>query len=314
MRLDVSVVMSVYNGDRYLRSSIESVLAQEGVSFEFIAVDDGSTDDSPRILAELEARDPRLRVIKQENTGLTQALIRGCAEARGEFIARHDADDVSLPGRLARQVARLRRSTEVVFVSCWAQAIGPEDEILLEPRPPPDVAQATRLLLRGGQGPCAHGTVMMRTEAYQAVGGYRWQFYYGQDSDLWLRLGERGGFAFVPETLYHYRVTPSSISYGRRSVQAVYGRLGHQCKRARQAGEDEAPFLAGAAAIAGPNRRPKCRMDSVGGNYFIGSCLKARGDTRGNNYLWLAIWERPWYLRAWARLFLGLGEVSDCRH
>ena len=98
---EVSIVMSVYNGACYLRAAVESVLDQQGVSFEFVVVDDGSTDESGAILDEYATRDPRLRVIHQQNTGLTQALIRGCSEARGEFIARQDADDVSLPGRLA---------------------------------------------------------------------------------------------------------------------------------------------------------------------------------------------------------------------
>jgi glycosyltransferase involved in cell wall biosynthesis len=98
----ISVVTSVYNGERYLRESLESVLSQEGVDLELIVVDDGSEDSTPEILADSATRDPRLRVLTQENRGLTVALIRGCAEARGEFIARHDLDDLSLPGRLRR--------------------------------------------------------------------------------------------------------------------------------------------------------------------------------------------------------------------
>ena len=96
----VSVVMSVYNGAKYLRESVESVLSQEGVAFEFIIVNDGSTDDSGIILAEYAARDDRIRIIEQENTGLTRALIRGCDEAQGKYIARQDADDISMPNRL----------------------------------------------------------------------------------------------------------------------------------------------------------------------------------------------------------------------
>ena len=92
---EVSVLMSVYNGARYLRAAIESVLSQQGVDFELLAVNDGSTDKSGSILDEYAARDPSVRVIHQENLGLTRALIRGCNEARGRFIARQDADDVS---------------------------------------------------------------------------------------------------------------------------------------------------------------------------------------------------------------------------
>lgn len=89
----VSVVMSVFNGARYLSASIASILSQEDVDFELIIVDDGSTDATPGLLAEFAARDARVRVIRQDNSGITQALIRGCAAARGTFIARQDADD-----------------------------------------------------------------------------------------------------------------------------------------------------------------------------------------------------------------------------
>ena len=99
----VSVVMSVFNGGDYLQTALESVLDQEGVDFEFVVVDDGSTDGSAAKLAEIARRDARVRVIRQENAGLTRALMRGCSEARGDFVARQDGDDLSCAGRLARQ-------------------------------------------------------------------------------------------------------------------------------------------------------------------------------------------------------------------
>ena len=96
----MSVVMSVYNGADRLASTLDSVLAQEEVDFEFIVINDGSIDESGRILDEYAARDRRIRVVHQENTGLTQALVTGCSMARGEFIARQDAGgDRSLPCR-----------------------------------------------------------------------------------------------------------------------------------------------------------------------------------------------------------------------
>src|SRR3569623_742811 len=103
----VSVVMGVYNGAAALPATMRSVLDQEGCALEIIVVDDGSSDDTPRLLDEWAARDARLRVIHQANTGLTGALIRGCGEVRGEFIARQDCGDRSLPGRLRSQAALL---------------------------------------------------------------------------------------------------------------------------------------------------------------------------------------------------------------
>ena len=105
---EVSVVMSVYNGAKYLRESVESILSQKSVDFEFIIVNDGSTDDSENILDEYAVQDNRIRIIKQKNMGLTQALIRGCNEARGTYIARQDANDVSLQGRLKKQLEYLK--------------------------------------------------------------------------------------------------------------------------------------------------------------------------------------------------------------
>ena len=89
----ISVVMSVYNDERYLRQSMESILGQEGVDLELIVIDDGSTDESPTILDEYARQDSRIRLMRQENRGLTMALIRACADAKGEFVARQDAVD-----------------------------------------------------------------------------------------------------------------------------------------------------------------------------------------------------------------------------
>src|SRR5262245_6785124 len=97
---EVSVVMSVYNGASNLPATINSILSQEGVALEFIVVNDGSTDKTGEILDDYARRDNRVRVIHQKNTGLTRGLIRGCDAARGEFIARQDAGDISLPERL----------------------------------------------------------------------------------------------------------------------------------------------------------------------------------------------------------------------
>src|SRR5262245_39044227 len=123
---EVSVVMSVYNGASHLAATLDSVLSQEGVELEFIVVNDGSTDKAGEILDDYARRDDRVRVIHQRNTGLTYALIRGCAAATGEFIARQDAGDVSLAGRLASQLDVFKKNTKVVMTSCGSRFIGPE--------------------------------------------------------------------------------------------------------------------------------------------------------------------------------------------
>ena len=142
---EVSVVMSVYNGASNLAATMDSILSQEGVEFEFIVVNDGSTDKTGEILDDYARRDDRVRVIHQENTGLTRALIRGCAAATGEFIARQDAGDVSLAGRLALQLDVFRNNSNVVMTSCGTRFVGPGNEVLYE------VCQAGDELHRGLQ-------------------------------------------------------------------------------------------------------------------------------------------------------------------
>ena len=113
----VSVVISVFNAGALLPQAMRSVLDQEGVDFEIVVVDDGSTDGSGEALDRYAREDPRVRVLHQENAGLTKALIRGCSQARGELIARQDVDDVSLPGRLEKQARLLRSDPSLAMVS-----------------------------------------------------------------------------------------------------------------------------------------------------------------------------------------------------
>ena len=297
---DISVVMSVYNGARRLREALDSVLSQEGVALEFIAVNDGSTDESGAILAEVASKDGRLRVIEQENAGLTKALIRGCAEARGRFIARQDSDDLSLPGRLAKQAAMLDADERLAFVSCWAYVYGPEAELLCEHRRPEDAEAATHQLRNEHTGPPGHGTVMMRREAYEKVGGYRAEFYYGQDGDLWLRLGDLGLLAYCPEFLYAFEFRGGSISAANRGAQRALGLLSHACRAARQAGHDEAPLLAEASHIRPPFGQG--RPDITAGPRFIAGCLRANRDPRAARYCADVLRRRPWSPSAWAGL------------
>src|SRR4051812_47715917 len=112
----VSIVMPVYNGAAYLAEAVRSMLGQTFEDYEFVIVDDGSTDRTPRILAEFERQDRRIRVISRANTGIVGALNDGIAAAEAPLVARMDADDVSTPQRLHRQVAYLLDHPEVVVL------------------------------------------------------------------------------------------------------------------------------------------------------------------------------------------------------
>ena len=303
---EISVVMSIYNDAKYLPYSIESILCQEGVDFEFIIVNDSAIDESAEIATRYAADDQRIRIINQENQGLTKALIKGCHEAQGKFIARQDADDLSMPTRLALQAGMLRNNNHLVFVSSWADVIGPENELLFTYKRPANPDDATDLLLNGREHPPGHGSVMFRRDCYERVGGYRPQLYYSQDGDLWLRLGEIGQLGYVQKVLYQYRITSLSISGARHQIKLPFARLVDELYAARQAGKSEEPILANAPSVTDirNNRESSSEADT---QYFIGRALFARRDSRAIKYLRSCLYSNPVNLRAWFFLLAAFG-------
>lgn len=217
----VSVLMSVYNGARYLQEAVDSILGQTFDDFEFIIVDDGSTDATPAILdSYTDARIVRLR--NEANIGLTRSLNKGLAVARGEYVARQDADDVSLPERLARQVAFLDAYPSIALVGTAYQEVfedGRPDRQVSMPLKPGDVRE--QLLYHS----CfCHGSVLARSVCLQAVDGYNEQFVVAQDWDLWLRLADRFDLANLEEILYQLRMSPRSITGRSRMSQRLAAR------------------------------------------------------------------------------------------
>lgn len=304
---EISVVMGVYNGMPHLQQAVASILSQQDVDLEFIIVDDGSTDETPDLLAQLARQDPRLRVLRQTNAGLTQALIHGCEAARGLYIARQDSDDHSLPGRLRAQRDLLAQHPSLAFVSCWSEVVGPQGELLMEVKPAAEIRAATEALLQRVSGPAGHGSVMMKTAAYREVGGYRREFYYAQDSDLWLRLGQYAQFGFVPEILYRYQIDAASISGSRNTLKAPFAEAVTELFHARLAGRAEAPILERMKSFpvhAGAS--PSHRSTAYITHYFIGNRLLQRGDRRSVDYFHRALQQQPLYWRAWLKLPLAL--------
>ncbi|HEV7922980.1 MAG TPA: glycosyltransferase family A protein [Thermoanaerobaculia bacterium] len=302
---DVSVVMGVYNGAATLRATLASILAQEDADFEVIVVDDGSTDDTALILREY----PSVRVITQQNAGLTRALIAGCAAARGQYIARHDTGDTSHPRRLSKQKQALDEDEQLAFVSCWTEYVGPEGEPLFTSRGTGLAKQAIDIIDIAAKhgavdGPTAHGAVMFRRDAYERAGGYRAAFYFGQDWDLWYRLAEIGTFRMIEEVLFTVMIEPSTISSASRQAQMACARLSHEALLARRRGDGDAEVLARAAGIQ--RSRKQSRSAAAGGWYFIGEALRRNGDRRARRYLRRAIAENPLMGKAWIRYLQAL--------
>lgn len=309
----VSVVTAVHNGVCYLEHSIRSILRQDCTDLELIVVDDGSDDGSDDVLRGLAVEDSRIRLLQQENQGLTAALIRGCATARGEFIARHDPDDVSNTQRLSAQIRLLESDSLLSMASCWSSAIGPQDELLYEVRRPMSTAQATSDLVAFRAGPPGHGSAMVRRSAYERAGGYRPQFRYAQDWDLWFRLAEVGPVAYVPDFLYAFRIAPESLSVCRRRQQFRLARLAQRCRIARRSGRGEQSYLQQAARISATEASPRAPRNLAQGNYFIGRCLMERDDPRCHAYLRRCVQERPWHWKGWLAL-LHWSARSRSRH
>ena len=304
---DVSVVMSVYNGAARLRETIESILCQERIDLELIIVNDGSTDGSEKILESYAALDRRVRVVTQENQGLTRALIRGCAAAKGKCIARQDAGDISLPGRLAKQLDCVSQNPDFAFVSCGTRFVGPKGEHLYDVRP--EAAEAmSRLLtleLREIKGPSHHGSTMFRRDDYDRVGGYRPEFYFAQDLDLWMRLAETGKHHVMPEILYEASLDVGSISGLQRKAQIETARIILESARLRRSGRSEVPALAKAALIKPRVKGRSDRLQRARALYFIGTCLNGRSDPEARSYFRQALRAFPLHFRSAARLFFG---------
>lgn len=304
----ISVVLAAYNAAPELPATIDSVLAQTETDFELIVVDDGSADNTSAVLARYS--DPRIRVIHQENQGLTRALVRGCAEARGMYIARHDTGDASRPERLEEQAALLDASDEVVLVSCWTEFVGPRDEHLYDERGNGLANRPMSILdpsLPHGlrDGPTSHPSVMFRRDAYERAGGYRAAFYYGQDWDLWYRLGAIGKFQMVPKKLYVARVTPTAISATARGTQGALAKLSERAMRMRLHDEADDAVLELAAKIR-PSRSRVTRVGRARSLYFIGEALRRNRDPRARRYFVDALLSWPLLGKAWVRIVQSL--------
>ncbi len=296
--------MSVFNGASDLATTMDSILSQDSVEFEFIVVNDGSTDTTGKLLDEYARHDNRVRVIHQENTGLTGALIRGCALATGEFIARQDAGDMSLPGRLAVQRDVFRNYPSVVMTSCGTRLVGPDGEILYE------VCQTGDELQRGLQcgrikdlkGASHHTSVMFRRKSFETVGGYRAQFKVAQDLDLWMRLSEVGVCWATPDVLCVARLHRNSISTRRRSEQIRSAKVIVECAEARRSGRDDSSII---TKWAGQRKwrdvfswSPR-RLQEAKFYYFMGSVLRHRQPRQAQLYFWRAVGSWIAYPRAW---------------
>ena len=240
---EVSVLLSCHNDSRWLSEAIDSVLGQTFEDFEFILVDDGSSDESLEIMKRYEEVDRRVVIVAKQHTGLTDSLITGINIARGRWIARLDGDDVCEPNRLADQLA-FSKTNDVVLIGSGFTEINASGERIKTHRYPSDHRRLARRLMRS-RGSFPHSSAFFDRKVALRAGSYNRRFLKSQDRDLWLRLAERGNIACVQKPLLRVRKHSRNISNSTAGhPQFLYGTAAASCAALRQAGVQD-PSIVG---------------------------------------------------------------------
>jgi len=207
----VSVVMPLRNAQQYLREAIDSVLQQNFKNFELLLIDDFSQDDSWAICQSYSAADGRVRLLRNEAAGIIGALNFGIAHARGELIARMDADDICEPQRFALQVQELQRTPAIAVLGSAASLVNHRGDVVGELSYATAPSEIYHELLH--RSCIIHPSAMMRTDAVRQAGGYRNAFLRCEDYDLWLRIAEPTNIANLKEPLLRYRLHEEQVTW-----------------------------------------------------------------------------------------------------
>ncbi len=210
----ISVLMPVYNAEKYLNDAINSILSQSFTDFEFLIIDDGSTDKSPEIIKSFQ--DPRIVFIqKASNTGLIDTLNFGVEQSKGKYIARMDADDISLKDRFLLQHKYLEENQDVLVLGTFYKIVGTNQDTSGFPVSHNEVKVFT---LTGC--PVGHPTVLIRKEVFTVHGiWYDQNYLHAEDYDLWVRILEVGKIENIPQVLLEYRVHEEQVSSKEKEVQ-----------------------------------------------------------------------------------------------
>lgn len=292
----VSVAMSVFNGERFLREAIDSILSQTFREFEFIIVNDGSTDGTAAILDSYSKSDSRLRVYPQENHGQCASDNRGCSLAIGKYIAHLDADDVAMPDRLERQIGFLENHEKVGLVGGAFEAIDNHGTRLYVGQAPLE-DEALREAFRSFSLGILHSAAVMRKRAFEGAGGYRAQFLRAEDIDLYLRIGEAWKVANLADVVVRRRMHSQQISvlHLRQQTLSVLGAI--ELSSARQCELPESP----------------CQVPVISEEYLerLGVSARTRDGALARVYLhWIGFMDMAFQQDAVLRLVDELIELS----
>lgn len=292
----LSVVLPVYNGEEYIAEAMKSILTQSYKDFELIIVNDGSTDKTAKILDTF--KDKRIKVVTQSNHGLVYSLNRAVREAKALLIARHDADDFSLPKRFEKQMKLFARNPDLVLAGSSIQVMDMDgaylhDHMVLLDNP--ELKQ--ELLVRS---PFAHGSVIFKKDAFEKAGGYQQSEWPAEDYGLWLRMASFGDFANVDEPLYRYRENQDGISSTNWVLQT------ERAKAIRQKAWQKRQQLMPKRIQTTPYTKLKMghfRLERITGNLLF--CVKTsakKGDLKTFLQVANLLAVDPWFRRKSARL------------
>jgi glycosyltransferase involved in cell wall biosynthesis len=230
----VSVITVYYNRAKYVKRTLESLVFQTFQDLEIIVVDDGSTDETAKNIAEFASGHPRITCLTLKNGGFTAAIRKGVEISRGDYIAICGSGDIAAPERIARQSEYLDKHDECGAVGTHAfhrnEVLG--FEYYYRPKAKNDIVTNNVL---------THGEVMFRRKLYDAVGGYREFFKYAQDRDLWFRMSSHTKFAIIPEILVETFSHKDSVTgrLDKRLQQLYYSDLAEQCHLRRSSGKPD---------------------------------------------------------------------------
>jgi len=294
----ISVLMPVYNAEKYVAEAVESILNQTFKDFEFIIINDGSTDGSLTILKKYAEQDKRIRLVSRDNKGLIATLNEGIELAHTPYIARMDADDISLPERFEKQYEYMEAHPECVACGTSFQYILPDGEL----GPTFTVPSEHHLIddsymLKYKSFGLLHPTAILRRLSMLQINGYRNEFTYAEDNDLFLRLAEIGQLSNIIEVLFRYRIHPVNTKYTKRDIQRKSGEEGilQACERR---GVDKQIYIDMFSKQTGETSADENPYSSI-----AWMCLKVRNRKAAVKYAMSALKIQPFNKESWRVLY-----------
>lgn len=225
----ITVLIPVFNSEKYLESALESIRNQTFTDFECLIINDGSTDKSPKIITEFIEIDNRFRVINKDNTGVGDSLRIGVLESKGQYIARMDADDIAHPKRLEEQINYMKNNLNISVCGTLMNHIDENDLLIYKPKKIPRYNSLIKTKMLLGGVPLPHPTVFFQKDIILKLGNYK--SLTVEDHELWSRIYSKVDFGLINKPLLNYRVHPNQTTKSKKFNQKLYETIYIQTNR-----------------------------------------------------------------------------------